>query len=180
MKARTHELTSSIRPLSRGRLAGPERPGQVSTVAIPASPLLAAALRVVDWSDAYAISYPEGPPGDPQQWADAVFHGPPLVGPRHSSVSGRRLVRLVGIERGGSHAFDTISWSPDEVLVGIDQQHLSFRASVLLEPRRVVLSTVVQVHNRRGQGYSAVVRRVHPVVVRTMLSRAAHTMAVTA
>jgi hypothetical protein len=32
------------------------------------------------------------------------------------------------------------------------------------------------VHNRRGRLYSALVRRVHPVVVRTMLARAARTM----
>jgi hypothetical protein len=63
------------------------------------------------------------------------------------------------------------------VLLGIDQSHLGFRASVLLESRRVVLSTVVRVHNRRGRAYSAVVRRLHPLVVRTMLARAARTVA---
>lgn len=86
------------------------------------------------------------------------------------------LVRLVGIEPGGSHVFDTVGGTEDEVLLGTDQEHLSFRASVLLEPTRVVLSTVVQVHNRRGRVYSALVRLLHPFVVRTMLARAARTM----
>ena len=40
-----------------------------------------------------------------------------------------------------------------------------------------VLTTVVQVNNRRGTVYSAIVRRVHPAVVRTMLARAAQVMA---
>jgi len=155
-----------------------QRPGRVSTVAVPRSALLAVALPGIDWSDAYAVSFPDRPPGDPQEWADAIFHSPPawvaaLFGVREV------LVRVVGIERGGPHAFDTVSWNADEVLLGIDQRHLSFRASVLLEPTRVVLSTVVQVHNKRGRAYSAVVRRVHPVVVRTMLRRAARTMSVT-
>jgi hypothetical protein len=48
---------------------------------------------------------------------------------------------------------------------------------VLLERRRVVLSTVVRVHNRRGRLYSAVVRRIHPLVVRSMLARAAQRVA---
>jgi hypothetical protein len=179
MKTQTEQVTSTFRPVYRTRFVRPQRAGQVSTVAVPASPLLARALPVVDWSDAYAISFPTGPPGDPQQWADAVFHQPPawvrgLFGVREIAV------RVVGIERGGSHAFDTVSWRPDEVLLGIDQRHLSFRASLLLEQRRVVLSTVVQVHNARGQAYSAVVRRIHPLVVRTMLARAAHTVGVAA
>jgi hypothetical protein len=169
------QVTPSRRPLYRTRLIKPERPGRPYAVGVPASPLLASALPAVDWSDAWAVACPQGPPGDPQQWADAAFHAPPvwvkvLFGLREAAVG------LVGIERGGSHAFDIVAWSPDEVLVGIDQQHLSFRASVLLEPRRVVLSTVVQVHNRRGRAYSAVVRRLHPLVVRTMLARAANAM----
>ena len=150
---------------------------QVTTVALPESSLLAGALPSIDWADAYAVSFPGRPPGNPQEWSDAIFHSPPLW---VTVLFGVRevVVRLVGIERGGSHAFDTVSWNADEVLLGVDQRHLSFRASVLLEPTRVVLSTVVQVHNGRGRVYSALVRRIHPVVVRTMLARAARTMAV--
>jgi hypothetical protein len=74
--------------------------------------------------------------------------------------------------------FATVDWRPDEVLVGVDQGHLGFRASVLVEPGRVVLSTVVQVRNRRGRIYSAVVRRIHPWVARGMLARAARALAV--
>jgi hypothetical protein len=36
-----------------------------------------------------------------------------------------------------------------------------------------VLTTVVQLHNRRGRAYSSLVRPVHPIVVRAMLNRAA-------
>jgi hypothetical protein len=152
---------------------------QTQLVPVPESPLLARALPSVDWSDAYAVDFPDGPPGDPQQWADRIFHDAPawvvvLL------VAREAVVRFVGIERAGRRAFDTVDWEEDEVLLGIDQQHLSFRASVRLEPTRVVLSTVVEVHNGRGRAYSALVRRIHPLVVRTMLARAARTMAAAA
>lgn len=179
MNTRTERARSGFRPLYRSRLVRPERPGHVSTVAVPDSLLLAHALPAVDWSDAYAVACPAGPPGNPYEWSDAVFRSPPvwvrtLFGVREV------LVRLVGIEGGGGHAFETVAWQPDEVLLGTDQGHLSFRASVLLEERRVVVSTIVQVHNGRGRAYSAVVRRVHPLVVRAMLRRGARVMGASA
>jgi hypothetical protein len=130
----------------------------------------------VDWADAYAVAVPSDlARRHPQEWADAIFSAPPswvrvLFGVREL------LVRLVGIEPGGSRVFETVSWTPDEVLIGIDQRHLAFRASVLLRPGRVVVSTVVDVRSRRGRAYCVVVRRIHPLVVRTMLARAARTM----
>jgi hypothetical protein len=155
------------------RPAAPARPHAVD---VPATPLLAKALPHVTWSDAYAVSLPSGQPtADPQEWADAVFRRPPwwvagLFGVRQV------LVRAVGIEPGDGHTFDTVDWRPDEVLVGTDQRHLDFRASVLVSPDRVVVSTMVALNNRRGHVYSAVVRRLHPFVVRRMLGRAARRM----
>ena len=160
------------------RLVRPARSGRVYSVPLPATPLLAGALPYVDWSDAYAVLTSSSAPRDPQEWADAMFHAPPvwirvLFGVREV------LVRMVGIERGGRHVFATTDRRPGEVLIGTDQGHLGFRASVLVEPGRVVLSTVVQVHNGRGRAYSALVRRIHPWVVRAMLARAARKMSVT-
>jgi hypothetical protein len=146
-----------------------------TAVDVPRSALLAGALPRIDWSDAYAVRFDGHPPGDAQQWVDAVFHSPSLS-VRMLFVLREVAVRLVGIERGGPHVFDAVARTPDEVLLGIDQRHLSYRASVLLEPGRVVLSTVVQVHNRRGRAYSALVRRLHPVVARTSLARAARSV----
>jgi hypothetical protein len=138
----------------------------------PRTPLLAGALPRVDWTDAYAVPALPGTPLDPQAWADAVFRDPPrwvlaALGLREL------LVGLVGIDRGGAGAFDTLARTENEVLLGADSNHLDFRASVRREPDRVVLTTVVQLHNRRGRAYSALVRPVHPVVVRAMLDRAA-------
>ena len=49
-----------------------------------------------------------------------------------------------------------------------------------VRPDRVVVTTIVEVRNRRGRVYSALVRRIHPWVVRTMLARAVDAMAVPA
>jgi hypothetical protein len=134
--------------------------------------LLAGALPRVDWTDAQAVAVLPGMPLDPQAWADALFRDPPRW---VAAALGLRelLVGLVGIERGGPGAFDTLARTEDEVLLGADSNHLDFRASVLREPDRVVLTTVVRLHNRRGRVYSALVRPVHPVIVRAMLNRAA-------
>lgn len=165
-------LTAADRPT----VTPQPRRSRAMAVALPESPLLARALPRVDWCDAYAVFFPDTPPGRPQQWADAIFRSPP---PWVSMLFAVRevLVRFVGIEPGGQHVFDAVAGTEREVLLGTDQKHLSFRASVLLEPSRVVLSTVVQVHNRRGRVYSVLVRLLHPFVVRTMLARAARTMA---
>lgn len=167
--------------------AGPARPARRSAwvrvaraldvprsraVAPSRTPLLADALPRVDWTDAYAVAALRGTPLDPQAWADAVFRDPPrwvvaALGLREL------LVGLVGIDRSGAGAFDTLARTEDEVLLGADSNHLDFRASVRREPDRVVLTTVVRLHNRRGRVYSALVRPVHPFVVRAMLNRAA-------
>lgn len=179
MNTQAEQVTSGARTLYRSRLVRRARPGRAHAVPVPSTPLLAQALPYVDWSDAYAVPLQRGRQRHPQEWADAIFHAPPfwvrvLFGVREV------LVRAVGIERGGSHVFDTVSSTPDEVLLGIDQRHLGFRASVLVERGRVVVSTVVEVRNRRGLAYSAVVRRIHPFVVRGALARAARKMAASA
>ncbi len=164
----------------RSRPSGAGHPGRAYPTPVPATALLDGALPRVDWSDAYAVPVPiDGPRHDPQEWADAIFSAPP---PWVRALFGVRqvLVRLVGIEPGGRDVFATVDWRPDEVLVGVDQQHLGFRASVLVEPGRVVLSTVVQLRNRRGRAYSSLVRRIHPWVVRGMVTRAARRLAVPA
>jgi hypothetical protein len=138
----------------------------------PRTPLLAGALARVDWADAQAVRALPGMPADPQAWADAVFRDPPRWVLAAMGVR-ELLVGLVGIERAGQHSFATLARTDDEVLLGADAGHLDFRASVRREPDRVVLTTVVQVHNRRGRAYAALVRAVHPTIVRAMLARAA-------
>ncbi|MFE1167965.1 DUF2867 domain-containing protein [Nocardiopsis sp. NPDC058789] len=130
--------------------------------------------------DAVAVRARPGTGAGPQEWADAVFRDPPrwVLG---LLLLREALVGLIGVERAGREAFDTVRSRPGEVLLGTDSGHLDFRASVLVDTddgrETVTLTTVVRLHNRRGRLYWAVVRPLHPLVVRAMLGRAAHRLA---
>lgn len=148
-----------------------ERP-RARAVEVTHTDFLAGALGRVDHSDAFAIERRRGTPDDPHVWAQAIFDDLPawvaaLMGVRD------RLVGLVGIDRSTPDPFTVVAQNDNEVLLGTDAGHLDFRASVRREPTQIVLTTVVQLHNRRGRAYFAPVRRIHPVVVRAMLNRAA-------
>ena len=169
----THTSTRHSRVTCRHGRAGPVSPGATGlayAVPLPSTPLLAGARR------ASTGRTPTPSRSRARRPVTIRRSGPTRSsGRRHprsgsSSAGARRWSALVGIERGGRHVFDTVSWSPHEVLLGVDQEHLGFRASVLVEAERVVVSTIVEVRNRRGRAYSALVRRVHPLVVRTLLS----------
>jgi Protein of unknown function (DUF2867) len=166
--------------------AGPARPARWSwpallvqralnprarDVDVPGTRLLTGALPRVDYTDAYAVQARRGTPIDPQVWADAVFSPPAwvvaLLGVRQA------LVGLFGIERDDGSAFETLARGDDEVLLGTDAAHLDFRVSMLREPERVVGSTIVQIKSLRGRAYFALVRHLHPIVMRAMLTSAA-------
>ncbi|WP_433505693.1 DUF2867 domain-containing protein [Pseudonocardia halophobica] len=145
---------------------------RATAVPVPDTALLRGVLPRIDAADAYAVPAPDDAPADPQAWADAVFRRVPgwvaaLLALRQA------LVGFVGIERADRSAFDTLRRTDDEVLLGTDAGHLDFRASVLREPGRVVLSTVVRIRGGRGRLYWGVVRHLHPLVVRSMLAAAA-------
>ena len=178
MSAQLQLVRPGARPEHDSRFVRPVETGRVYTTRPPSTPLLSHALTYVDWSDAYAVAIPtDGQRRGPQEWADAVFRAPPSLLVRVLFGVRELMARAVGIEPGGRHVFDTLSHSAHEVLLGTDQKHLAFRVSVLVQPDRVVLSTVVELRNRRGRAYFALVRRLHPFVVRGMLARAARTMA---
>jgi Protein of unknown function (DUF2867) len=162
---------------------GPAQPAELGAIARLArwvyrprahatDPVVTDVLPEVDFVDAFAVRLRPGMPTDPARWAAAVFDSAPswvrgLLAAREAAVG------LVGIERGGRSAFALRAHTASEAVVGTDARHLDFRAVVTVEPTRVVLTTVVRLHNRRGRAYFALVRRVHPAVVTAMLTRAA-------
>ncbi|WP_407654554.1 DUF2867 domain-containing protein [Bradyrhizobium prioriisuperbiae] len=66
-----------------------------------------------------------------------------------------------------------------ELILGEDDKHLDFRASVQLRSRRddaydeVILATVVHRHNLLGKIYFRLISPFHRLVVRSNLARAA-------
>jgi hypothetical protein len=129
-------------------------------------------LPQADFVDAYAVRLRPGMSTDPVEWASAIFDSPPRW-VRALLAARQALVGLMGIERGDRSTFAVRDRTATEVVVGADARHLDFRGVVALEPTRVVVTTVVRQHNRRGRAYFLVVRRIHPAVVKAMLTRAA-------
>lgn len=72
--------------------------------------------------------------------------------------------------------FSIFSSAPDELVLGIDDRHLDVRVSVLKQAGgrpSYVISTVVKVHNWLGRAYMLPVGRIHPLVVKALMRRAA-------
>lgn len=151
-----------------------ERP--VRTVPIPANARLAGdAFTTTDLADAYAVDLPDHVSRDPQAWHAAMFRSfPTWVG---AALRLRNaLAPLVGIDQGDASSFDPLASTRTEVLAGVDERHLDFRASILVDDDTVTLSTVARANNQRGRAYLALVKVFHPTVVRAMLRRAVNDM----
>ncbi|PWV76797.1 Protein of unknown function [Prauserella marina] len=146
----------------RARAVEPSRTGLISD-----------ALPEADDSDMFVIERRRETPADPDAWARAIFTDPP---PWAGALMTARQ-HLPWIDRGEPGTFAVIERNENEVLLGADAGHLDFRTAVRCEPDRVVLSGAVRLHNRRGRAYYALVRRIHPLIVRALLTRAARRLA---
>lgn len=139
----------------------------------PAGRLVHDALPRVDFTDAWQLPRHPAMPADPAIWAAEVLRPPASV--RALMAVRQAVVGLVGIKRapgGTGGAFPETARDEEEIVLGMDDDHLDFRLAVLTAGGAVTLTTVVTLHNRRGRLYFAVVRRLHPMVVRAMLRRA--------
>ena len=175
----TGTVAQPVRYPRRARLAVRMESVRVRAVPVPpAATLLRDFLDRPDLADAFALRVPPGTTTDPQDWADAVFRNPPRIVVALLHLR-NRLVTPFGIERGDSSAFDTISRTDREVLLGTDAGHLNFRAGVLVEPdadgTTITVATLAATRSRTGRAYLAAVRLVHPLVVKAMLRHAGRT-----
>jgi hypothetical protein len=132
--------------------------------------------------DAWVAPIYPGETTDPVAWAQAIFALPPLVGAlmRIRDV----LVRPFGLTPGapalGATNRETpthiglplIDQTTNEVVLGLDDKHLDFRAGIAITDGQIVLTTVVKINNRVGRLYWTVVRWFHPWIARSAVSRA--------
>lgn len=164
----------------------------VRPVPLPAESAIAALFRSASFSDAFMARLPPSPvPHDLGALAHAAFGRPPawvsaLMHVR-DGVMGRFGVKTAGEMRrdaqasGGPHIdfFKVIARYPDELIVGEDDRHLDFRASLLLRPapggatQELVVTTVVHCHNLLGRLYIRAIAPFHRIIVRASLARAA-------
>jgi uncharacterized protein DUF2867 len=144
----------------------------VNEVAVPPSPMAERKLPRVDYADAFAVALPADAPRDPEALLDRIFHSAPkwvlaAMGARNA------LVRLVGLKAPSSvrAGFPLLDRDEREVVLGLDDRHLDFRVSVLVEGDTAVLATRVRLRNTLGRAYFAPVRLVHRIVVKAMMRR---------
>ncbi len=135
--------------------------------------LAASALPRVDAADAFRTDLLPGDGADPVAWTAAIFSAIPawvrtLMRVRDS------LVRHVGIRTADVHpgaTFPLHAATTTEAVVGTDDRHLDFRLVTTVDEQAhwVTMTTVVHLHSRMGRAYWAVVRHVHPVVLRALM-----------
>jgi Protein of unknown function (DUF2867) len=163
----------------------------VRAVALPAESAIVHLFGGAHLADAFAVTLPAGAPQDVEALARAAFSYPApwfrallacrdaIVRPFGLKTSGQ-LRRDLGTDASTHIDFlPIVSRQPDELIIGDDDKHLDFRASVLLrraangEPRELVMTTAVHCHNALGRFYLFVISPFHRLVVRSNLARAA-------
>ncbi|CAG4900725.1 unnamed protein product [Acidocella sp. C78] len=164
----------------------------VRQVPFPRESTIAGWLPDADLADAFAINLMKEDAalgiealarsalGHPGPWFRALLSvRDQLVRP--FGVKSSRQLREEAAADGAAHIdfFRVISMSRDEVILGEDDRHLDFRASLLLRPRRdtdgaeLIATTVVHCHNLVGRAYLFAIAPFHRQVIRANLAAAA-------
>ena len=139
--------------------------------------ILIASLPGCDFADAFCTELPIPPP-DARPLSAELFASPP---PWISALMNTRnaIMRPFGykapkIQRG----FPVLSESPTEVVSGLNDRHLDFRALFKVEElqpqrSRITLTTAVATHNVTGRLYLTAILPFHKLIVRDLLRRLA-------
>ncbi len=150
----------------------------MSRIAPPAESRLSEWYAGASLTDSFAVALPPGAPADVDTLATLLFADPPLWFTILLAIRDR-VMTLFGVKAShtlsaGEHIafFPVLSRSADEIVLGADDRHLDFRASVLLRTdRTLVATTVVRCHNLLGRLYLAAILPFHILVVNDALRR---------
>lgn len=141
--------------------------------------------RINDWytdanlADSFAATLPPDAPTDIDTLATLLFADPPVWFTILLAIRDR-VMTLFGVKashalRTGEHIafFPVLSRSANEIVLGADDRHLDFRASLLLRraDNTLVTTTVVRCHNLLGRLYLAAILPFHILVVTDALRR---------
>ena len=148
-----------------------------------------------DLLDSYAVTLAPGASDDVAALATALFSTLPLW-TRGLLRLRDEIMRPLGVKTTAEIAragavdgrdriafFPVIQRSASEIILGEDDRHLDFRASVLVQTdedagtRRLVVTTAVRCHNLLGRAYLSVIAPFHVLIVRANLGRLANSTA---
>jgi len=164
----------------------------VKPVALPIRSRITTVYESPDLADAFSIRLPVGASTDPELLARFIFsHQPPWIGvlmkirdalvARFGLKTSKHLASL-GADASSTRVgiFKIYSKTETEIVLGEDDKHLDFRASILCsaesasgDTRHVIVSTVVRCNNRLGRAYILLIAPFHRLVVQSSLRRAA-------
>ncbi|MEK9969897.1 MAG: DUF2867 domain-containing protein [Ferrovibrio sp.] len=147
-----------------------------AVTSVPVDSAFAASLPGCDFADAFSVTVPRADLdardvsamffSTPPAWASALLN-------IRNAVMGRLGYKAPAIRKG----FPVLQESRTEVISGLDDGHLDFRALMRIDPAeggsRITLSTAVATHNWRGRTYLAVIMPFHKLIVRSMVQQMA-------
>jgi hypothetical protein len=143
----------------------------------PVDPAFIASLPGCDFADAFSVVVPRRDL-DARVLSADFFSTPPawagaLMDARNAIMS-RLGYKAPKIRKG----FPVLRESETEVVSGLDDGHLDFRALMKIEPvdagsSRITLTTAVATHNRIGRAYLALIMPFHKLIVRSMVKQLA-------
>lgn len=141
-----------------------------------------------DLLDAFAIGLPPSAGDNLEMIARAAFERPAgwirvLTQVRDTVMVGVgvKSSSAIGIEAAARGPvigyFPVLSATPTELVVGVNDRHLDFRAAIRLRAadaggRELVSTTVVHCHNTLGRVYLKIIAPFHRVIVQANLERA--------
>ncbi len=152
-----------------------------TVTAAPVDPAFVASLPGCDFADAFSVVVPRRDLdarilsadffSTPPAWAGALMDA-------RNAIMGRLGYKAPKIRKG----FPILSESADEVVSGLNDRHLDFRALMKVEPvgtgdSRITLTTAVATHNRLGRTYLALIMPFHKLIVRSMVQQMAERLA---
>lgn len=168
----------------------------VTAVELPNPSLVERALEPRHYFDAFSLRAPHGTFGDVDALARASSQLPGWVD--GLMLLRNRIVRVFGLKtepaetpRGGPGQaivagsavgiFLVLARSADEILMGLDDKHLDFRFSLILQTRadgeHAIATTTVRFRNVWGRLYFGLVRPFHKRIIPAMLRAALATCA---
>ncbi|HEY1722829.1 MAG TPA: DUF2867 domain-containing protein [Magnetospirillaceae bacterium] len=153
---------------------------------LPSASRLNSSYHRADFADAFSVDLPEAASGDAETLARHVFSESAewvamLLKLRDVLVRPfglKRAADLQTMEGDRIDIFRVIERHEGEIILGEDDTHLDFRASLLVQPasqgrpRRLTVTTLVFYNRLLGRAYIALIAPLHRRVVRTALDRA--------
>ncbi|MDR1879290.1 MAG: DUF2867 domain-containing protein, partial [Bacteroidales bacterium] len=139
----------------------------------PESSMITVGFGKVDYCDVYRIT--KSTNESPEQIAVLLFDVPKWV---ECLMSLRNwIVRPFGLktktENNSTAIFPVIDRNDNEMLMGMNDKHLNFRLSILIDREKsfIYVTTVVHCNNIWGKMYFLLIKPFHKIIVHAMIKR---------